>query len=108
MIIQTEVLGEVKYEASDIIQFEDGIYGFEDKKQFILVGISDTELPFQWLQSLDDEQLSFIVTTPFAFHSEYDFEIPQQVIEQLAIESADDLTVLSFVVLKRYVRREHH
>lgn len=99
MVIETEVFGTVDYSAEDIITFEEGIYGFEAYKHFILVSLKETELPFQWLQSTDDPSLSFILTTPFAFHGAYDFEIPDHVTEKLSIESAEELAVYSLVVL---------
>lgn len=100
MKIMTEILGEVNYEPSDVIVFAEGLYGFADMKNFIMINIAETELPFQWLQSIDDEHLSFVMTTPFAFHEGYDFEIPDKIIAHLGIESTDDLAVFSLVVLK--------
>lgn len=99
MVIETEVFGELNYSEEDIITFSEGIYGFEDCKSFILVSLKETELPFQWLQSTTEAHLSFILTTPFAFHSTYDFEIPEHFIQKLEIESAEDLAVYSLVVL---------
>lgn len=99
MVIETEVFGAIDYTEEDMITFSEGIYGFEDYKQFILVSLKETELPFQWLQSTEEPNLSFILTTPFAFHSAYDFEIPEHVTEKLNIQSAEDLAVYSLVVL---------
>lgn len=99
MYIQTEVLGEISYELEEVIHFDEGIYGFEEYKNFILVSIKDIELPFQWMQSTTDSELSFILTTPFAFHNTYDFEVPDHIIEQLEIEGVEELSVYSLVVL---------
>lgn len=99
MVIETEVFGAIDYTEDDIMTFGEGIYGFEDYKHFILVSLKETELPFQWLQSTEEPSLSFILTTPFAFHGAYDFEIPDHVIEKLSIESAEELAVYSLVVL---------
>jgi flagellar assembly factor FliW len=99
MKILTDILGEIEYSEEDIIVFSEGLYGFSEYKQFIIINVAGIELPFQWLQSVEDGTLSFVMTTPFAFCSAYDFEIQDNVVEQLRISSPDDVVVNAFVVL---------
>lgn len=100
MKLMTEILGEVDYKEENVIYFSEGLYGFENCHRFILIDIAETEMPFQWLQSVEDESLSFVLTTPFAFHESYDFEIPEHVIKQLEISNTDELAIYSLVVIK--------
>lgn len=104
MEIMTEVMGQVSYSEADIISFPDGLYGFEDQKSFILLNIAEVDFPFQWLQSLTDASLSFIVTTPFAFCEAYDFEIPESVVGTLGLEKIEDLAIHTLVVLKEELK----
>lgn len=97
MEIVTDIFGTVTYEASEIINFQDGLYGFEAAKQFIIIPIDDT--PYKSLQSIETEELAFTITTPFAFYENYDFEVPENVIKQLEIEAIEDLEVYSIIVL---------
>ncbi len=97
MEIMTDIFGEVTYEASDIIYFQEGLYGFDEAKRFLLLEILET--PYRSLQSLDIEGLAFTVTTPFAFCEEYEFEISERVVQQIEIESLDDLDIYSTIVL---------
>lgn len=98
MQIETDLFGTITYEASEVLHFEDGLYGFEDAKRFLLIDIQ--EMPYKSLQSLDFEDLAFTVTTPFAFYENYDIEIPEHVVKQLKIESLDDMDVYSILVFR--------
>lgn len=98
MEIMTDIFGEVTYEASDIIYFHEGLYGFDEAKRFLLLEIPET--PYRTLQSLDVEGLAFTITTPFAFCGDYEFEISDRVVQQIEIESLDDLDIYSTIVLQ--------
>lgn len=100
MLINTEIHGEIEYQEDDVFIFTDGLYGFKNRTRFIIIDINEPELPFQWLQSLDDGNLSFVLTNPFLFHEDYDFVLPETVSESLRIESLDQLMICSLVVVQ--------
>lgn len=81
-----------------IIRFERGLPGFLEEKEFILL-LQDENSPFGYLQSVKEESLSFIVTSPFAFFPEYEFKLSEELIERLGIESPEDVTVLSIITI---------
>jgi len=99
MKLNTPYLGEIEYEKDEVIEFEQGLYGFEEKQSFILVNLDDPEFPFNWLQSIEDENLSFVLTSPFLFIENYEFELPDAVAEALNIAKPEDALILSTVVL---------
>ena len=99
MKINTPYLGEVEYKKDEIITFEKGLYGFEEKQEFLLINLEDPEFPFDWLQSIDDEKLSFIITSPFLFVKDYDFNLPDDIAKSLGIEKPKDALIFSTVVL---------
>jgi len=99
MIIETEILGEVEYLEKDIILFEEGLYGFGGMKEFILLLNPVEELPFHYLQSIEDERLSFVVTSPFIFIKNYEFDLSDTVIEKMRIEAAEDMDIFSIVTI---------
>lgn len=96
MQVNTFRFGTLNIEEKDIITFAQGIPGFEEWQKYILVQ-PDTEVPFCFLQSIDEEGLAFIVTDPFVFFSEYDFQLPVSIQEELSIESEKDVKVWSIV-----------
>ncbi len=99
MIVKNEFIGEIEYQENEVIEFQKGILGFESYSKFVLVENIDPQFPFSWLQCIEEEHVAFILTNPFLFVSEYDFDVPDDVIKSLKIDEIDDLTVMSMVVI---------
>jgi len=91
MILHTTQLGDIEYSDSDVIHFPVGIPGFEDQDAYIIIPSGDIEFPFSTLQSVKNEALAFIVTDPFLFVENYDFEIEDADAGLLNIKNEDDL-----------------
>ncbi|MCX8117529.1 MAG: flagellar assembly protein FliW [Desulfobacterota bacterium] len=68
-----------------ILHLPDGMIGFPDEKRFVLLKHSE-ESPFLWFQSVDNGHLAFVVTDPFWFQPDYDFEIDPQEAEVLELK----------------------
>jgi flagellar assembly factor FliW len=101
--IKTKYFDEVEINEEDIITFQNGLPGFLEEKQFVLMNLEDTV--FQVLQSVTTEGLAFIVVNPFQFKADYSFVLDDQVVEQLQIESNEDVTILSIVTLKESLKQ---
>ena len=67
--------------------------GFPEHRRFALVQLDDDGVLCQ-LQSLDDPALRFLVMSPVPFFPDYAPEVADDVVEDLAIGSADDVIVL--------------
>lgn len=91
MLLHTTHLGDIEYSDSDVIHFPVGIPGFEDQDAYIIVPSGDIEFPFSTLQSVKNNDLAFIVTDPFLFVENYDFEIEDADAMLLNIKSEADL-----------------
>lgn len=101
MTLHTQHLGDVTYAPENVIYFEEGIPGFEDAKEFILVMSEQPELPFHYLQSIDQPAVVFIVTSPFLFVEHYDFELSDDIVEKLGIISPEEIFVYSVVSIPK-------
>jgi flagellar assembly factor FliW len=55
--------GVFEYDEKHVVEFPDGIIGFETNKRYVIVSDEETD-PFRWLISLDDEDLSFPILEP--------------------------------------------
>ncbi|MDW7662743.1 MAG: flagellar assembly protein FliW [Bacillota bacterium] len=102
MVLNTEHLGEIEFQKEDIIHFPKGIPGFEEEKEFIVVLTGDIEFPFSYLQSVKSNDLAFIVTDPFLFLVDYDFELSDEDAEFIGItkvEQVDDIAIYSIVTI---------
>jgi len=99
MIIATEHLGNIEYSENDILNFTHGIPGFEEEKQFILIPAEDIEFPFSYLQSVQSADLAFIVTDPFLFVENYDFELSSTDATALNVKTDEDLADISVLTI---------
>ena len=99
MQLITKHFGTIEIEESGIIDFPDGIPGFENSKKFIVLGDGDESSPFKWLQSVDFPELAFAVVDPFAVKKDYDIEISDDVLKQLEISSLKEVLIYSIVVV---------
>lgn len=104
MKIQTDYVGEVEYSTEDLIYFPEGIYGFEDYKEFIVIGQISEEFPFVWLQSIKDENIAFVLTDPFLFVEEYDFSLEEENVEKLKLSGEEDLQIYGICVVPSEVK----
>lgn len=98
MKLQTKYLGEVDINESDAINFINGIPGFIEETKFVLLDLPGNPL-FQILQSIQSESVAFILTNPHQIYKDYAFELDDNTVNLLGIESEHDVAVLSIVTL---------
>ncbi|WP_339325245.1 flagellar assembly protein FliW [Paenibacillus sp. FSL W8-0194] len=88
--------GPLEVDEEQIYHFPKGIPGFEEEKRFVL--ISNQEEPFQYLQSLQEKYLSFLIADPFLFYPDYEFELPDPDSKELKIE--DEMLIRCMITLR--------
>jgi len=99
MKINTKFFGEVEINEENIIEFPNGIPGFEEEKRFVLLDINEGAT-YQSLQSVDNPEVALVVTNPYVFFHDYEFDIDENTINLLSINSKEDVMVLSVLTLK--------
>ena len=99
MNIETKFLGEVTIEEKEIIQFQNGLPGFEDITEFVILPL-EIDSPFAILQSVKQREIGFVLALPFLFKKDYAFELSDEDKEELKIKSSEDLLTYSIITLK--------
>jgi flagellar assembly factor FliW len=94
MEIKSNFFGDQTIDPSTIINFPNGIPGFEDQTRFKLFHQEGDNPLIFWLQSLDDEALVFSVAQPSIFNINYDFVLTDEEEATLAIEDMTDTLIL--------------
>jgi flagellar assembly factor FliW len=89
MKIQTKFFDEVEVDDNSVITFVKPILGFNDNRKFILIDIVDNE-SLKCLQSVDDQNLCFILAKPWDFFKDYAFDLDEDN-EALLHVSSDSL-----------------
>lgn len=95
MQIDTKYFGQITIDSDNIIQFESGIPGFLDEKQFVLLPLEET--PFWILQSVQTSQIAFVLSDPFVHFPTYEFKLTEEIQQKLQIKAEKEVAV--FVIL---------
>ncbi|MFP4383246.1 MAG: flagellar assembly protein FliW [Spirochaetia bacterium] len=97
MRIETKAYGPMEIDERQLITFPAGILGFDTLYQYALL---DSERPpFYWLQSLEKKEVAFILIDPFIFRPDYETDVPDYELEELEIESREDVFVFAIVTI---------
>ncbi|KNH19425.1 flagellar assembly protein FliW [Priestia sp. YIM B13446] len=92
MKISTSYHGDIEIDNQQTLTFNQGIPGFLEETEFVILPLPEAEA-FQVLQSIQTKELAFIITDPFQFFLDYDFQLEPQEIEKLQLQQAEDAAV---------------
>ena len=97
MQINTKAYGTVDIDDRQLLRFPNGLFGFETLSDFALLDAA--QQPFYWLQSVDVEQVAFVLIKPNIFRPEYTPAVTKPDLEALGLENTegDDALVFSIV-----------
>ena len=100
MELTESVVGPLQVEEASIIEFPEGLLGFSNLRQFILLQNESSE-PFKWLQSLSDPALALPVVEPLRIFSNYsDAPAPEDLASVQAEGPADVVTFVVAIIPK--------
>lgn len=100
--IETLRFGEIEIDEKKIIHFNRGIPAYSSEKEFVLIPYNPkdpTESPYLFMQSVKSPDLAFFITSPYYFFQDYEFEIADDVISELDIQSPDDILVYVIITV---------
>jgi flagellar assembly factor FliW len=95
--VATKAYGLIDVDERQKIIFPQGLLGFEHLKEYVLL---DAERqPFYWLQSVDVEQVAFILINPFLFRADYEANIDDGELKLIGIENGVSTLTFSIVTI---------
>lgn len=96
MIAKTKFFGEVELDDDKVLEFPNGIIGFEEYKRYAIMydEDNDSETRISWLQSLDEPNLALPVIDPLAVVPEYAPMIEDELLKPLGNPADEDLIFL--------------
>lgn len=98
MIVKTSRFGEVTCNDEHVFSFVEGPLGFPGAKKFVILNHPGSSI-FKWLQSVEDPELAFVITEPFLFFPEYEFDLADDDVEVLEIRDPKKVLVYSILVI---------
>lgn len=102
MKIKTTRFGELEVDKKDIIEFTEGLLGFENLKKFFIVDPGDQTL-ILWLQSIDDAATAFPIIEPKIFQPNYMVKLLPVELNSLALENLQNASVYTVLTIPQNV-----
>lgn len=106
MLINTKHFGEVEIDEANILEFPEGIFGFQDEKRYVILYDNlEGGGPFSWLQSLDVRHTALPLINPMNYFPQYNPEISFKDIEKIGELKEEDLILFSVVVVPENIEK---
>jgi len=100
----TSRFGTLSVSEDKVINFVNGIPGFEKLRRFVLID-HNNEGSLKWLQSIDDPAVAFLLTVPNLYKADYKVPLKKNDIEGLGAKEADSLVTLVMVSVSKENRQ---
>ncbi len=94
--IHSGKFGELEYHQKDVVCFDEGILGFPEMKNYIIIQHKENS-PFRWLQSLDNLDLAFLIVDPTIYVIDYCPTINPVDAKKLSINENSDALIYVIV-----------
>lgn len=100
MYINARYFGTITYEEENAIIFPHGLFGFENCTRFLALSFDDDADAMISLQSLEEEDLSFILMNPFRLFPDYAPELSPADRKELGAQSEEDISYYVICVVR--------
>lgn len=104
--MNTKYFGEITINEKDLLTFEPGLFGFEDKKKYALLSFinedgESSEDSLMCLQSMEEPQLAFLLMNPYYIFPDYDpYQMPEKELKAIGLEETTKHTVYCIAVVR--------
>lgn len=107
MQVKTRHFGEIELDENKIIYFDNGIFGFEDYKEYTLLYDDEggQRPDISWLQSLDEPALAIPVVNPFIIKPDFNPEVEDELLKSLGNLTDENIVVLVSVTVPEEIER---
>lgn len=104
MEIKTRNFGKLEIDDSKIINFSEGIPGFDELKKYVMV-LDNEDSPFYWLQSIDEPEIAFVMIDVFKYMPVYNPVIEKEVIENLGEYNSEEILIYNIAVIPEDINK---
>lgn len=103
MKLQTKYFGVIDYAAEDCITFPNGLFGFEEERQFLLLPFEGSANTLFCLQSVQTSALAFTAMDPFALLPSYMPMLREEELKALEVPDNEQLCYYVLCAVKQPV-----
>ncbi len=98
MKVVTSRFGEIEISEEQVYTLAAPLPGFPNTKQFFFIR-NEKITPFEWMQSIEEGEVTFVVVEPRHFFHDYFPQISVSELKDIDLEKSDDYLLMSIVVL---------
>lgn len=103
MQLETKYFGNIEYEPESVLSFPDGLFGFPEEKQFLMLPFSGSQGNMLCLQSIAAPSPAFILMNPFSLKPDYTPELSPQELKLMGVEKSQQLCYYVMCVARQPV-----
>jgi len=97
MKLETKPFGIINIDDKQKISFSNGIFGFENIKEYALLNAS--QWPFFWLQAVEAPDLAFVLIDPIIFRPDYVPDVDANDLAELSLKPDEKDKILIFAIV---------
>ena len=101
--MRTKYCGEIDCPEEDKLCFPEGLFGFEEEKEFFLLPFEGGEGTLLCFQSAVTPGLAFVAMNPFALKPDYAPVLTDKELEALGVERSEDLCYYTLCAVREPV-----
>ena len=105
MIIETKLFGTVGVDESKLIRFVNGIVGFPELTDFLLIHDSEGNGNIKWLQSVQEPAFAMPVMDPTLVMPDYNPIIEDELLKPMDLTDPENILVLVTVTVPRDIEK---
>lgn len=107
MRLNTRLFGEIEVDENRIIHFPNGIIGFPDCRQFILIHDEEDkeEGTISWLQSIEEPVFAMAVIDPLIIRPDYNPMVEDELLKVIGDIKAENMFVLVTVTIPKEIEK---
>ena len=100
MQIETSRFGTITVEEDQIFRLPEGIIGFPEWTRYLLVNHREGS-PYLWLQSVENQDLAFVLMDPLDLVADYDIDLSPEDSDLLQLDQPVEIKALVVVNISR-------
>ena len=100
MRLKTKYFGEIDCPEEGKLRFPDGLFGFEEEKEFFLLPFEGSEGALLCFQSVATPGLAFVAMNPFSLKPDYAPRLTPRELEAMGVERSEDLCFYTLCVVR--------
>lgn len=103
MELRSKYFHDIAYEETDIIRFPNGLFGFEEEREFLILPFAGSEGTLLCLQSVRTPALAFVAVNPFSLRPDYAPELSEEELRLLGVSRSQELCFYALCVVREPV-----